>query len=77
MALPRLPPHAARPIKKKARVLRDGQLSLILFGFDEKLVWARRVGTFIRSMRAVLGDRSLQTRCGDGWKGRAMMVTSK
>jgi len=54
---------ADRPAKKKkARVLRDGQLSLIIFGFDEKLVWARRVGTFIRSMRAVLGDRSLQTR---------------
>ncbi len=34
------PDHpAARPMKKKARVLRDGQLSLIVFGFDEKLLW--------------------------------------
>lgn len=52
----------ARPAKKRARVLREGQLSLIVYGFDEKLVWARRVGGFIRSMRAVLGDRSLHAR---------------
>jgi hypothetical protein len=30
--------------KKRARVLRDGQLSLIVFGFDEKVVWSKRGG---------------------------------
>ncbi|GAX73185.1 hypothetical protein CEUSTIGMA_g638.t1 [Chlamydomonas eustigma] len=61
-------PQGTRPVnsppKKKARVLREGQLSLIVFGFDERLQWARRVGCFIRSMRSVLGDRSLQCRWG-------------
>ncbi len=46
---------------KRARVLREGALSMILYGFDEKLLWAKRVGTFIRAMRGALGDRSLRT----------------
>lgn len=50
--------------RRRARILKDGALSMIVFGYDERLVWAKRIGSFIRSMRAVLGDRSLQTRWG-------------
>ena len=50
--------------RRRARILKDGALSMIVFGYDEKLIWAQRIGSFIRSMRAVLGDRSLQTRWG-------------
>ncbi|GFR51460.1 hypothetical protein Agub_g13869 [Astrephomene gubernaculifera] len=53
-----------KPATKRARVLREGQLSLIVFGYDEKIVWARRVGGFMRAMRGVLGDRSLRCRWG-------------
>ncbi len=52
--------------KRPPRVLRDGQLSLVPYGWDEKLLWARRVGSFIRAMRAVLGDRSMRCRWGRG-----------
>ncbi|KXZ53817.1 hypothetical protein GPECTOR_6g735 [Gonium pectorale] len=37
---------------------------MIVFGHDEKALWARRVGSFMRAMRGVLGDRSLRTRWG-------------
>jgi hypothetical protein len=39
------------------QVLHEGALSIIVFGYDERLLWAKRVGTFIRTMRSVLGDR--------------------
>lgn len=52
--------------KRPPRVLRDGQLSMVVFGWDEKVQWAVRVGSFIRAMRAVLGDRSMQCRWGQG-----------
>jgi hypothetical protein len=39
------------------QVLQEGALSIIIFGYDERLLWAKRVGTFIRTMRSVLGDR--------------------
>ncbi|GIL67350.1 hypothetical protein Vafri_20748, partial [Volvox africanus] len=54
----------AKKVTKRARVLREGQLSLIVYGYNEKILWARRVGWFIRAMRGVLGDRTLRSRWG-------------
>jgi endonuclease III len=43
--------------KKRARILREGQLTMIVYGANEALTWARRVAQFQSVMRNVLGDR--------------------
>ena len=35
-----------------------------MFGHDEKILWAKRVGLFIRTLRSVLGNRSYHTSFG-------------
>jgi len=49
------PQRTAR--KKRARILREGQLTMIVYGANEALTWARRVAQFQKVMRSVLGDR--------------------
>jgi len=49
------PQRTAR--KKRARILREGQLTIIVYGANEALTWARRVAQFQNVMREVLGDR--------------------
>jgi len=46
---PRLPVRAG----KRARILREGQLTMITYGANEALTWARRVGAFQHTMRCV------------------------
>lgn len=36
---------------KRARILKEGSLSLIPYGMDEKLRWAERIGHFTRQAR--------------------------
>jgi hypothetical protein len=36
---------------KRARILRDGELTLIPYGHDESQLWLKRVATFIASVR--------------------------
>ena len=43
--------------KKRARVLRDGALTLALYGPSEAFVWQTRAAHFTATMRGVLGDR--------------------
>lgn len=40
-----------KPRRKRARILRDGQLTMIVYGSIEALTWARRVAKFQNSMR--------------------------
>jgi hypothetical protein len=51
-ALEGLPPMRG----KRARILKDGSLTLIPYGHDESMLWLRRVHTFIGAVR-----------CGAGW----------
>lgn len=44
-------------LKKRGRLLKDGQLTMIVHGADETMLWNHRVGMFRRNMRDVLGDR--------------------
>lgn len=44
-------------LKKRARLLKEGQLTMIVHGTDETRLWNHRVGMFQRNMRDVLGDR--------------------
>ncbi|KAL3160951.1 hypothetical protein ABBQ38_009343 [Trebouxia sp. C0009 RCD-2024] len=51
----------SKPKKKKvkrARILKEGSLTLIPYGMDERLTWVERIGHFTRQARSVLGDRS-------------------
>lgn len=43
--------------ERRAKILRDGQLSLTVYGEPERLLWARRVLVFCETVRRVLGDR--------------------
>ncbi|KAH7615570.1 hypothetical protein Ndes2526B_g09681 [Nannochloris sp. 'desiccata'] len=43
--------------RKRARILREGQLTMIVYGANEAMTWARRVTQFQNVMRSVLGDR--------------------
>lgn len=57
-------PQGGLPIKrtstkKRARIFRDGQLTMIEYGANEALTWVRRVAVFQDAMRHVLGDRRL------------------
>lgn len=36
---------------KRARILKEGSLSLIPYGMDERLRWAERIGQFTRQAR--------------------------
>eukprot|EP00803_Ostreobium_quekettii_P008681 evm.model.scf_657.2 EVM.evm.TU.scf_657.2 scf_657:46933-64154(-) len=49
------------PLKRqrRAHVLKEGSLSLIVYGQDEKLKWTRRICDFLGKMRIVLGDRRM------------------
>ena len=38
---------------KRARILREGQLTIIAYGANEALLWARRVAAFQHTMRCV------------------------
>ncbi|GAB4822558.1 hypothetical protein N2152v2_009604 [Parachlorella kessleri] len=63
-----VPPGSIRraaPKKRRARILKEGQLTMIVYGQDEALLWAKRVATFQQAMREVLGDR----RRGFTWSG--------
>lgn len=37
--------------EKRARILRDGQLTIIVYGANEALLWSRRIATFQQAMR--------------------------
>ena len=43
--------YACAPAEKRARILRDGQLTMIVYGSIEALTWARRVAMFQNAMR--------------------------
>lgn len=36
---------------KRARILKEGSLTLIPYGMDERLTWAERIGHFTRQAR--------------------------
>jgi hypothetical protein len=42
---------------KRVRILKDGQLSVMVYGANEALLWAQRIAGFQMAMRGVLGDR--------------------
>jgi hypothetical protein len=48
--------------EKRARILRDGQLTMIVYGSIEALTWARRVAMFQNAMRQA-PQRSLHISC--------------
>ena len=39
------------PAERRARILKDGQLTMIVYGQNEVLLWARRVAAFQQAMR--------------------------
>jgi hypothetical protein len=50
--LPALPSHPLLAAAgKRARILREGQLTIIAYGANEALLWARRVAAFQHTMR--------------------------
>ncbi|KAK9909860.1 hypothetical protein WJX75_008521 [Coccomyxa subellipsoidea] len=50
-------PAAWRKKARRARILQDGRLTMILYGADEALKWQMRVSRFLQAARGVLGDR--------------------
>jgi hypothetical protein len=44
--------------KRRVHVVEDGELCVSIYGHDQRLVWAHRVGWFLGAMRGALGDRS-------------------
>eukprot|EP00854_Cymbomonas_tetramitiformis_P002314 gene2314-3039_t len=50
--------------KRRARVYRERQLALVVYGSDEALLWTKRVAQFISLARSVLGDRSMTSQWG-------------
>ncbi|BDA42645.1 probable protein ROS1A at C-terminar half [Coccomyxa sp. Obi] len=52
-------PEATAQKKKvrRARILKDGQLTMIMYGADEALKWQMRVSMFLQAARGVLGNR--------------------
>ncbi|KAL4855186.1 hypothetical protein ACK3TF_004177 [Chlorella vulgaris] len=52
------------PRRKRARIMREGQLTMITYGANEALLWTRRVAAFQHTMRGVLGDRRLTFKWG-------------
>ncbi|KAK9835034.1 hypothetical protein WJX81_005688 [Elliptochloris bilobata] len=63
-----------QPLKKKAkvrraRILKEGALTMIVYGADEAFKWQHRVAQFTGAVRGVLGDR----RRGRGrWAGSVL-----
>ncbi len=53
------------PRQRRARILRDGELTLIKHGEDEKMLWMQRVHGFIGRTRWVAGECA-EVGCGDG-----------
>ncbi|KAL0042280.1 hypothetical protein WJX77_008246 [Trebouxia sp. C0004] len=43
---------------RRARILKEGSLTLIPYGVDESLQWAERIAQFTHQARCVLGDRA-------------------
>ena len=41
----------AHAVRKKARILKDGQLTLIVCGAEEAFKWERRVASFLNAVR--------------------------
>eukprot|EP00775_Hariotina_reticulata_P005832 gene5832-6073_t len=60
---------------KRARILRDGELTLIPYGHDESQLWLKRVATFIASVRSVLGTRHSELR--GQWGGSVLDSTKE
>jgi hypothetical protein len=43
--------HMSGAAERRARILKDGQLTMIVFGQNEAVLWAKRVATFQQAMR--------------------------
>ena len=50
---------ASTPRKKRARVWRGKNLDMIVYGSDEKNMWALKIGAFLKRARSALGNRML------------------
>jgi hypothetical protein len=50
--------------QRRARVLKPGQLSLIVYGQDERLLWLQRVSSFLADARWVAWWPDCLTGCG-------------
>ena len=55
--------------RKLPRVWRGKDLDMIVFGRDERLVWARKRGMFLARARTALGDRRLHR---NAWGGSVL-----
>jgi len=55
--------------KRKARILRDGALTLSLYGPSEAFMWQTRVHHFTSTMRSLLGDRRPVR---EAWRGSVL-----
>jgi endonuclease III len=49
--------YLKKKTERRARILREGQLTMIVYGADEALLWAKRVFSFQAALRGTLGDR--------------------
>ena len=42
-------------MKSKARLVKEGSLTMILYGDDERLTWQKRIAQFCGAVRCVRG----------------------
>ncbi|KAK9817100.1 hypothetical protein WJX72_009565 [[Myrmecia] bisecta] len=67
-AMSQRPATTRPPPVKRARLVKDGTFTMIVYGADETLKWAKRVGQFTSTVRHVLGDRKLNFH----WRGSVL-----
>jgi len=64
LALPDRAAERKERKRKRARVMKEGQLAIVVYGACEEALWARRLWHFIETMRGVLGNRQFDVPWG-------------